>query len=422
MKELKINKYSKKCIEDLHKKLIYKLKPFNHPLLVLLEEIFNESAKIENNIKIITEKNLQKLHSIDQYPLIYLHYLETIKNNKLTFKEFYNYYTENNLELENLLEKDSRILDLIKNPMKDRKKLHDSVYTNSFISIDIHQIIETNEINYKEINLNGNKIYLYEFNKKVNLELIYFIINFMETLAKKFNVKYNPINLTLILTSQKKIKTNNRFLGPENINSGSTYVNENILIWRIEEIYKVLIHELIHFFGFDHKLFLNTLMKNTKNVHCINGEDRENEAYTESFALIIHTFLLSKFLKLSFFELFNYEINFSLIQCKKILEFFKIDDIKDIIFNGQCENPVYQKTAVFSYFFIKTSLILNLKVIMDFIYHNKNKNININQFNELINSSLKSENMQIVNKIKFDNDNINDFFYNTLRMTCLEFS
>lgn len=415
MLKLKIDKYSKKCIEN--NKLIYKLNTFTHPLLTILDEIFNETLQIKNDIKITNEKTLRKLHGTKQYPLIYLHYLESNKDNKnqLSFKEFYNYYTENPLENKNLLEKESRIKDIIFNPMKDRKKLHENVYNNNFISIDIQQIIETNDIFYKEIQLNKNKICIYELDKKVNLELVFFIINFMENLAKKFNIKYNPIDLTLLLTSQKKLITNDRFLGPENINSGSTYFNENVFIWRIEEIYKVLIHELIHFFGFDYKLFMNSLSTNHENKHCINGEDRENEAYTESFALITHTFILSKFLKLSFFDLFNYEINFSLYQCKKILDFFKIEDIKDIIFNKECLNPIYQKTAVFSYFFIKTSLILNLKNIMDFILKNKN----ISEFHKLIEKSLESEVMYIINNIQIPDEN--NFFNNTMRMTCLEF-
>jgi hypothetical protein len=417
MLELKINKYSKKCINNVGKNLIYKSNTINHPLLLLFDEIFNETIKINNDIKITNEKFLKKLHSTKEYPLIYLHYLESTKTNPLSFKEFYSYYTENHSELSKLLENKTRILEVIKSPMKDRQKLHDNIYDNNFISIDIQHIIETNDIQFKEIQLNNNKISLYEFDKKPNLDLIFFIINFMENLAKKFNIKYNSIDLTLILTSQKKLITNKKFLGPENINSGSTYFNNSVLIWRIEEIYKVLIHELIHFFGFDHSLFMNALTNTDSNKHCINGEDRENEAYTESFALSIHTFILSKFLKVSFFDLFNYEINFSLIQCKKILDFFKIDNIKDIIFNKNCDNPIYQKTGVFSYFFIKTSLILNLKNTMDFIYKNSK---NISEFNKLIEKSLESEVINIVNHIKItDNEN---FFNNTMRMTCLEFS
>ena len=414
---LKINKYSKKCIENI--KQVYKINNFHHELFKIFDDVYSETIKIDNDIKILNKKLLKKLHNYKQYPLIYLNYLETNKenSNQLNFKEFYNYYTENFKEIPDLIEKESRIKEIILNPMKDRKKLHKNIYTNQFISIDIQQIVETNNIQFTEILLNNNKISIYEIDKKVNLELIYFIINFMENLAKKFNIKHNSIDLTLLLTSQKKLITNEKFLGPENINSGSTYFNESVFIWRIEEVYKVLIHELIHFFGFDYKLFMETIATNHSNKHCIDGEDRENEAYTESFAILIHTFIISKFLKISFFDLFNYEINFSLYQCKKILDFFQITDIKDIIFNKTCKNPIYQKTAVFSYFFIKTSLILNLKDTMDFICKN---NKNISEFNKLIEKSLESEVINIINNIQIPKEN--NFFNNTMRMTCVEFS
>ena len=39
----------------------------------------------------------------------------------------------------------------------------------------------------------------------------------------------------------------------DNINSGSTYVGSEITIWRSEELYKVLFHELIHYFKLDYR-------------------------------------------------------------------------------------------------------------------------------------------------------------------------
>jgi hypothetical protein len=159
-------------------------------------------------------------------------------------------------------------------------------------------------------------------------------------------------------------------------------------------------------------------MKNlhTDNKHCIKGEDRENEAYTESFALIIHTYLLSKFLKKSFSELITYEINFSLFQCKKIMKFYRIKDIKEIINKLSCDNPIYQKTAVFSYFFIKTSLIYDLNNIMNFIYNNDHNN-----FNDMIKKSINNDEFtDLLNSTSYELKK-NNFVANTLRMTCNEY-
>ena len=424
MDKIKISKYSKKCLNIIKDNMNYNLENFSHNLLNKLEDIYNSTNK-NTNYKIANEKILKKLHNKEDFPLLYVHYLEVNKNNKATknfnlmnLKQFYNYYTENNDKILDLLSHESKILELIKEPIPDRKILHENIYDNYFVSIDIQQIIESNDLIYRVINLDNDKIYLYEtHDKRVNLDLIIFIINYMKNLAKSFGIKHNPIELVLLMSPQKKLKTNSKFLGPENINSGSTYANNKVFIWRYEEVYKVLIHELIHFFMFDNKIFMNAISNNSINKHCIDGEDRENEAYTESFALIIHTFILSRILKIPFYKLMNYEINFSLYQCKKIMNFYKIKNITDIINKKVCENPIRQKTAVFSYFFIKTSLILHLSSTMDFILNN-----NHNNFEEFIKKSINNNNfIKLINKSNYYFGN-NDFVENTMRMTCLEFS
>ena len=418
MVNLSINKYSKKCIKEIKNNIIFNLNKINHPLFNLLETVYKKTINDGYKYKIILEKELSPLHKNNEYPLLYIHYLES-KNKKKDFEDynsFYSYYVEHVDEVSELLHEDSRVLKLIKSPPKDRERLHKNIYDNHFVTLDIHQLVETNKLKYYEIEINNNKIYIYEFEeKKINIDLICFLVIFIENLANMFGIKHNKLNLTLLGTPQKKLITNKKFLGPENINSGSTYYNHRVFLWRIEEMYKVLIHELIHFYGFDHNLFMRTLSENNLNKHCIDGEDRENEAYTESFALIIHTFILSKFLKIDFFELIKYEINFSLYQCKKILNFFKIENVKDIIYNNTCGNPINQKTSVFSYFLIKTSLIMNLKTIMDFIYKNDHS-----KFQNLIKESLESNNMDIINNIKLIKED--NFINKTMRMTCLEFS
>ncbi len=419
MFNLQQNKYSKKCLDTIKNNKFYKIKPFNNKLLSLLEKIYNKTTNNYNNYNIIYDKELKKLHETTQYPLIYMHYLEINKddNNKLDFNSFYKYYIENIDEYNNLLNKKSKIMELINNPIKDRKKLHDNIYDNNFVSIDIHQIAESNNIKYKEININEHKVYLYEMKKNINLDFLSFIILFMENLAQEFNLICKPLELILFMSSQKKLFTNKNFLGPENINSGSTYSGYKVFIWRIEEVYKVLIHELIHFYGFDKQIFKDVLQK-TKEHHCIIGQDRENESYTEIFAIIIHTYILSKNLKYNFFDLINYEINFSLYQCKKIMNFFNIMNIEDIINNNSCNNPINQKTSVFSYFFLKTCLLLNLEKSMNYIYENNHNNYDYYIKKVLINVS-------ILNNLNytFDNNNLKSkFFFNTLRMSCLEFN
>jgi hypothetical protein len=414
---LSINKYSKKCLNNIINNLAYNIKPFSNKLLDKLEHLYTQTIDSNKTYIIEKDKELKNLHNFDDFPLLYLHYLET--NKKITLKQFYNYYTENPEKILDLYKTPSKVLEIMENPISERKKLHENIYNNNFVTIDIQHISESSNLHYREIKLGKSKIYLYESYKKVNLELVIFILSFMENLAKSFNIQYNPIELILFMSPQKKLITNNIFLGPENINSGSTYSNNKVFIWRIEEIYKVLIHELIHYYGFDHTIFVEGLNKNSN--HCIIGEDRQNEAYTESFAIIIHTFILSKYLKKDFFELFNCEINFSLYQCKKIMQFFNINNIAQLINTKKCSNPINQKTAVFSYFFIKTCFILNLEDTMNFILKN-----NHDEFVDFVNNNLTDENIDLLNSsfnnFKDEFQKKNKFIFTTLRMTSLEFS
>ena len=64
------------------------------------------------------------------------------------------------------------------------------------------------------------------------------------------------------------------------------------MIWRKEEFYKVLIHELTHYFGVDFYITDNIYKKLEKHFgELINilGVDRINESYTETIALTIHS-------------------------------------------------------------------------------------------------------------------------------------
>lgn len=426
MENINLTKYSVLCLKTIKENITYTSEEFKHELLTLLEEIY-KMAQNNKACKVCENKLLKKIHSKKNYPLVYIHYIESFESfespkpeeKKLSYEEFYDYYSRNNLELESILDKPSRILEVINSTVEERQLLHEGLYKNPFVSLDIQLDYETNNLFYKKIEHNSHNIYLYEIAEdSINLDLVIFIINFMESLAQKFNIKYNPIKLLLFMSSEKKLKSKLDFLGANNINSGSTYYNMRVFLWRKEEVYKVLVHELLHYFGFDRKLFEKILKINHTNKYCIEGEDRESEAYTESFALIIHTYIVSKLLNMSFFYLINHEINFSIFQCKKIMAFFNITDINSILESNKCSNPIVQTTSVFSYFFLKTALLLNLKSLMDYIINNNHDN-----FNKLKEESFNEKYVNIINKANiYNSSELHEFVENTLRMTCLEVS
>jgi hypothetical protein len=96
---------------------------------------------------------------------------------------------------------------------------------------------------------------IYSVNKSFNFAELYRVLNYyiytLNTLSHK-----PVLQLVFYLTNLKKLfpSTKDVILNEDNINSGVTFFNQDqrlIGIYRKEEIYKVLLHELIHFYGLD---------------------------------------------------------------------------------------------------------------------------------------------------------------------------
>ncbi len=300
--------------------------------------------------------------------------------------------------------------------------MHTNLYNNHFATLDIQHLCESNNLEYREIKYKNHKIYIYDIedNKfKLDINLVILIIEFMQEF---FNNRELNINLTLFLCDKKKKLVRNKtekFITQSETNSGSTLSNETIFIWRSEEIYKVLIHELIHYFGVDHKIFEYTIQN--ESMFCIHQEDRISEAITEALALNINTYIISQKLNVSFIKLIKCEILFSLFQSKKLLNYFDINDINKIIKSknpNQCQKYFNQSTSAFSYFIIKTAMIYNLAQFQNMILDYLTKD-NLEIYINFIKQSFDDNFINFINSL--DINHIDDkFLLNTLRMTCIE--
>jgi len=333
-------------------------------------EIINNSVKyaFENkyNIKLLKTQKIKKLHSDKEPPLMFLYLREQkIYNNDFkNFIKWYNTHIHNLTIIKNLY---SKIGKIIFEPIEERKLLH-SIYDNNFVCIDIHQEIETNDIIHEKYSINDTDnidLFFFDSSEKPNIKVIATIITIIKTLSQK---NYN-VNLIIIFSSHKKIiKKNTEILCCNHINSGSTYPTQIITCFRKEEFYKVLMHELIHYyeldFHFSSKSYvkLETMLK----IPSIKGIDRLNESYTESLTIIIMSYFTHYYTNFSkSFEYYlNKEIIFSLFQIAKILKLFGATKFEDYLDN---KIIIKQHTSVRSYFFIKTFLLLNLNLFFDFL-------------------------------------------------------
>ena len=98
----------------------------------------------------------------------------------------------------------------------------------------------------------------------------------------------------------------------------------------------------------------------------------------------------------------EYEAQFSLLQCARILKFYDFTSADDFFQKYDNRNRFKQNTNVFSYFFIKTALLVNTTELLNFFERYTNnlylKKGNIyyikSEFEKLIVKSLKRNQYQ----------------------------
>lgn len=298
---------------------------------------------------------------------------------------------------------------------------------NIFISPAIKK--QSKNINYKyeikidELNLTTN-LYVPETKDIINLKI--FIDLYMWLSSFKTNNK-QPINkqpiIDLYLLPNKKLLDDSCCLGPNHVNSGSTSNRSYIQIWRKEEMFKVFIHELIHLFSYgfvDNRGIAKKSLKDKINIdkNCLI---LPNEAYVDTWAIILNSLYLANRLKLK--DMFQFilknEIYFCMYQTAKIIKhygFTKFDDL----FDKNHPKEIKQGTSVFSYYIIKSSLLFNFDKFMDFtqnfdFINFKETNQNLEKFNELIIHCLTDR------KFKNEVNRIIPFVQNsTLRMSLFQ--
>ena len=233
--------------------------------------------------------------------------------------------------------------------------------------------------------------------KNVNINQIADIISIMRKLSE--NNTHILINIWNTPHKKNLPKHCNR-LEPDNINSGSTLPGSFINLWRMEELYKVLIHELVHtfFLDFRENIYSNSgvgliedYLRNTVNIKQ-NSPVIIQESYTEFLAIIIHSIYISNSFEI-FLKVLACELDFNFFQCAKILNHFNCSTNNDL-FEKKCQ--IEYDTDVLSYFYIKTALLFSLNESIKFMNKNNTKIINFNdnaqnEYLNLINLAIKKK-------------------------------
>jgi hypothetical protein len=232
-----------------------------------------------------------------------------------------------------------------------------------------------------------------------------------------------------------------------NVNSGFTGRPDQkmeINIFRNEEWFKVFIHETFHSMGFD---FSNFQSENDivgkeilKKFH-INANVLLYETYSELWAEIINViitiYIETHGKQMSFISLvedmLETEMFFSLFQCAKIFDHFKINYEDLFTSDNEKASRYKEKTSVFCYYVLKTILLFNCNMFVEWVLDNNNNSIaftkpdkNIRKFaNELIFTKYNDpELIECFSKMEYaffrKKNKKKDFVFKTLRMTANE--
>ena len=316
-------------------------------------------------------------------------------------KKYYNYFYLNKI----IIKTDNAILLYAKNEkIKIKNFIKNNNYTIKIIKINnsINDIIikhgnkffvsfnkvkkQLNNLNYNYlIEWNNNKIYIKSDNLNIH-NRIKLLVYFIEYLKYISNNNKN-ITIYLVLTNLKKIYNEDDIINVDNVNSGYTDNQKNIIfIWRYEECEKVLFHELIHFFDIDRKyeeINLNLNINNHHNYH---------EVITDYYGIIYHLVYLSLITNKSIKSLLEIELSFIKNQCMLINNYFNLKSWK-----GKLPKQIIQKTSAFSYYILKY-MLFNYLITNNIILNN---DINLTElFNKLVNIGLKSENYLKINSTR----------------------
>ena len=347
-----------------------------------------------------------------------------------------------------------------------------STYSNDYFPQEIRKVIETKTVNkilyYCVLNERKITLTFFTFKNETNFAIydkyakqVFMLIAILTHYSSSECSK--SLNIFIYLTDFKRIIPDNNYtiLGSYNVNGGFTTTcdkNSEIVVYRKEEWFKVLIHEAFHNLGLDFsKMNTNQFHSKIKQLFPINSKFNIFESYCEFWARILNSAFCSynvidnkndKDAFKTFLDFFiQIERLFSLFQCNKILNFLGISyqNLYETD-NGSHiarENLYKETTNVFAYYIVTAFLLDNYVNVMNWCNKNNlscfkfnNSQRNLDLFYNLIENSYKRneflKNLMCVSNYasklnkktnknnKLANNQINNIF-KTTRMTIMEF-
>ena len=251
----------------------------------------------------------------------------------------------------------------------------DSSFISKQIKLELMKSITS--INKINITYKSHSLCFYNFchkhsKKNINYKQWIIMSIYAFSIAELYNLHIDNLHVYLYPSTYKKYIPSHGPIMPDNINSGYTAINNNIIsryivLFRKEDVENVFVHELIHYLHIDKSLY-NISDSFIKTFFNINSTILLNEGYTEVLTILYISLCNSILLNKDFKDVIYNELVYSLLQSNKTFSIYNINNSND--FKNWSDD-----TNSFAYVIIKTIALYNIGNFLNlFFNHTKINN------------------------------------------------
>lgn len=186
------------------------------------------------------------------------------------------------------------------------------------------------------------------------------LFNYIIRMLHVIQPKNKTITAIIILSPANKYYPENYIFGQDHVNTGFATNNE-IVVYRKQEWFKVFIHECFHFFKYDHALFDPSLKNPILDLFHVTSEVNLFESWCEIWARTLNCCMASFITSIPLSKLLNREKKYSVRHMVNVLHHMNLT--YEQLFT---ENNFRENTNVFAYV-VLGAILMHHDFLQEFI-------------------------------------------------------